>query len=236
MSKKNDIVVVEFFPNSTASAASSSGFQKLVSYFSTKDRWAVVDKPSSIVKDLYLVPVPAGHQIIPFFSDLESIKNIALETKRDRFFGIYVLAIGALDLQRIPSKTAANTSYTDPRLGSGKDVPPPPSSATTLLQSLLPGPPPPTLPNFIPVPNTNLNNNQFAAQMPLNNQFFMNQYQQQDTSFFNNQYQQQMPMAVPPQQAANLASLLGLGNMNGVNMNPNALNDLLKNLNQATRR
>lgn len=230
MSKKNDIVVVEFFPDSTASAASSSGFQKLVSYFSTKDRWAVVDKPSSVVKDLYLVPIPAGHQIIPFFSDLEAFKQIAAETKRDRFFGIYVLAIGALAPRPSVSSSKRTTAniYTDPRLGGGtKEATP--SYIPQSLSSLLPGPPPPTLDlaNFMSAANTNVNNNQFPqmhVQMPMNNQFLMNQFQQ--------------PMQMPPQQqAANLASaLLGFGNVNGVNMNPNALNDLLKNLNQATRR
>ena len=219
LSKKSDIIVVEILPDSTPAA--SAGFQKLVSYFSTKDRWAVIEKPKgkSFVKDFYLVPVPAGRQLLGFFSDLEGpLVPLSLESKRDRFFGVFILATGTLNAPPPPSQPSLpyTVSYSDPRL----------ESVSTYQSGISGSGPPPTssLPTFIPDnPSTHF----FPVNTPPSSTFpFLNQYNLPSASLINTNQAMLHPT---------LSQLMGqFGNGGGgMQVSSSALNDLLKNLNQA---
>ena len=215
MSKKADILVIEVFPDDS-DAASYTGFQKLVSYFSTKDRWCVVDHRKTVgVKDVYLCPVPAGQAIPSVFGDF--IPHIALSpiTKRDRFFGVFIIAPGHLEsLKRKMTSLDPASDF----LSSTGIVPPP----QPLFTSSNAFPPPPTL-----LPHVfNQQGGYQSFQQPQT--FFPQQHQQQQI------YHQAPP---PPPQLYPNHNVLNQGNMMG---NPlglgsnvdvgNLLKDLISNL------
>ena len=95
MQQKYDILVVELTPK-VGDLESSNVFRKLIKYFSTKERFAVISIKNPAIKDVYLCPVKRGNTLLPVISDLKPTESVPNIVSQDRFFATIILSSGYL--------------------------------------------------------------------------------------------------------------------------------------------